>query len=113
MRAQDQLILSLLGGLGQFVIPKFQRLYRWSDDQCLTLLDDVEYAAETVDADKRHFLGSIVYRQLASVHGYTRSLLIDGQQRLTTLTLILCALRELSGDNFQRRGQIDQWLIPK
>ena len=110
MHAHDRSILSLLGGPGQFIIPKFQRPYRWNDDQCLTLLDDVEQAATPAVTGERHFLGSIVYRQLSAVHGYARSLLIDGQQRLTTLTLILCVLRELSRDIPQRRGQIDQWL---
>ena len=110
MHAHDRSVLSLLGGPGQFIIPRFQRPYRWNDEQCLTLLDDVEQAANSV-AGERHFLGSIVYRQTDSVHSFSWSLLIDGQQRLTTLTLILCALRELSGDNPQRRGQIDQWLV--
>ena len=110
MNARDRSILNLVDVTGQFIIPKFQRPYRWNDEQCLTLLDDVEQAAGSV-AGERHFLGSIVYRQLDAEHGYTKSLLIDGQQRLTTLTLILCALRELSGDNPQRRGQLDDWLV--
>ena len=62
-------------------------------------------------AGERHFLGSIVYRQLAAEHNYARSLLIDGQQRLTTLMLMLCTLRELSGDNPRRRGRLDDWLV--
>ena len=110
MHARDRSILNLVDVTGQFIIPKFQRPYRWSDEQCLTLLDDVEQAAKTAPGE-RHFLGSIVYRQLDAEHGYTKSLLIDGQQRLTTLTLILCALRELSGDAPQRRGQLDDWLV--
>ena len=110
MKAYDRPILSLVSELGQFIIPQFQRPYRWNDEQCLTLLYDVADAAGSVSGE-RHFLGSIVYRQLDAVHGYTRSLLVDGQQRLTTLTLILCALRELSGDNLQRRGQLGDWLV--
>ena len=110
MKAYDRPILSLVSGLGQFIIPKFQRPYRWNDEQCLTLLDDIAEAAGSVSGE-RHFLGSIVYRQLGAVHGYTSSLLVDGQQRLSTLTLILCALRELSGDNPQRRGQLGDWLV--
>ena len=110
MNAHDRPILSLVDGTGQFIIPQFQRPYRWNDEQCLTLLDDVDQAAISV-AGERHFLGSIVYRQQDAERGYTKSLLIDGQQRLTTLTLILCALRELSGDDPQRRGQLDDWLV--
>ena len=110
MKAHDRPILSLVSGPGQFIIPKFQRPYRWNDEQCLMLLDDVTEAAGSVSGE-RHFLGSIVYRQLGAVHGYTSSLLVDGQQRLTTLTLILCALRELSGDHPQRHGQLEDWLV--
>ncbi len=110
MKAQDSPILNLVSSPGQFIIPKFQRPYRWNDEQCLTLLDDVEQAASS-GAGERHFLGSIVHRQLVTEYGFTRSLLIDGQQRLTTLALILCTLRELSGDNPQRRGQLDGWLV--
>ena len=110
MNAHDRPILSLVGGPGQFIIPKFQRPYRWNDEQCLTLLDDVESAAGSVTGE-RHFLGSIVHYPQVTEFGFARSLLIDGQQRLTTLTLILCTLRELSGDNTQRRGQLDDWLV--
>ena len=110
MNARDRFILNLVDVTGQFIIPPFQRPYRWNDEQCLTLLNDVDQAANS-GTSERHFLGSIVYRQLDAEHGYTKSLLIDGQQRLTTLTLILCALRELSGDHPQRRGQLDDWLV--
>ena len=110
MNAHDRPILSLVGGPGQFIIPKFQRPYRWNDEQCLTLLDDVESAAGSVTGE-RHFLGSIVHYPQVTEFGFASSLLIDGQQRLTTLTLILCTLRELSGDNTQRRGQLDDWLV--
>ena len=110
MNAHDKPILSLVSGPGQFIIPPFQRPYRWSDEQCLVLLDDIEQATGAVSGE-RHFLGSIVHYPRITEFGFTTSLLIDGQQRLATLTLILCALRELSGDNLQQRGQLDDWLI--
>ena len=110
MHANDKPILSLVGSPGQFIVPKFQRPYRWNDEQCLTLLEDIEQAASSV-AGERHFLGSIVHRPLVTEFGFVRTLLIDGQQRLTTITLILCALRELSGDRPQRRGQLEDWLV--
>ena len=69
MHAHDKPILSLVGGPGQFIIPKFQRPYRWNDNQCLTLLDDVEQAAGSV-AGERHFLGSIVHRPQVTEFGF-------------------------------------------
>ena len=88
MNAHDRLILSLVSGPGQFITPKFQRPFRWNDEQCLTLLDDIAEASESV-AGERHFLGSIVHFPRVTEFGFSKSLLIDGQQRLTTLTLIL------------------------
>ena len=93
MNAHDRPILSLVSGPGQFITPKFQRPFRWNDEQCLTLLDDVAEASESVSGE-RHFLGSIVHFSRVTEFGFSKSLLIDGQQRLTTLTLILCTLRE-------------------
>ena len=110
MNAHDRPILSLVSGPGQFIIPKFQRPFRWNDEQCLTLLDDVAEAAVEASGE-RHFLGSIVHFPRVKEFGFTKSLLIDGQQRLTTLTLLLCTLRELSEDNPQRRGQLEDSLI--
>ena len=110
MNAHDKPILSLVSGPGQFVIPKFQRPFLWKDEQCLTLLDDVAEAAVAA-LGERHFLGSIVHFPRVTEFGFTKSLLIDGQQRLTTLTLLLCTLRELSEDNPQRRGQLEDMLI--
>ena len=110
MNAHDRPILSLVSGPGQFITPKFQRPFRWNDEQCLTLLDDVAEASESVSGE-RHFLGSIVHFSRVTEFGFSKSLLIDGQQRLTTLTLILCTLRELSEDNPQRRGQLEDSLI--
>ncbi len=110
MNAHDKPILNLVSGPGQFVIPKFQRPFRWNDEQCLTLLDDVAEAAVAASGE-RHFLGSIVHFPRIAEFGFTKSLLIDGQQRLTTLTLLLCTLRELSEDNPQRHGQLKDSLI--
>ena len=110
MNPHDRPILSLVSGPGQFIIPKFQRPFRWNDEQCLTLLDDFAGAAESAFGE-RHFLGSVVHFPGVTEFGLTKSLLIDGQQRLTTLTLILRTLRELTEDNPQRRGQLEDSLI--
>lgn len=82
----------------QFVIPVYQRNYDWSTGQCKQLLDDI-LEVGTNKSMNAHFIGSIVY-----VHDdvYTASrikelTIIDGQQRLTTLTLIYLALYRLAG----------------
>ena len=83
----------------QFVIPVYQRNYDWTTGQCKQLLDDI-LEVGTNKKMNAHFIGSIVY-----VHDdvYTASrikelTIIDGQQRLTTLTLIYLALYQLAKD---------------
>ena len=80
----------------QFVIPVYQRNYDWSTSQCKQLLDDI-LEVGTTNNSSVHFIGSVVY-----VHDdvYTSSrikelTIIDGQQRLTTLTLIYLVLHRL------------------
>ncbi|MGI9229623.1 MAG: DUF262 domain-containing protein [Gammaproteobacteria bacterium] len=82
----------------QFVIPVYQRNYDWADTQCKQLLDDILTAGENEEIEA-HFIGSVVYiydgpTRLASstVREYS---IIDGQQRLTTITLIYIALYNL------------------
>ncbi|TYC07645.1 DUF262 domain-containing protein [Bizionia gelidisalsuginis] len=81
----------------QFVIPVYQRNYDWSTSQCKQLLDDI-LEVGTTKKTNAHFIGSVVY-----VHDdvYTSSrikelTIIDGQQRLTTLTLIYLTLYRLA-----------------
>ena len=80
----------------RFVIPIYQRNYDWSMAQCKQLLDDILHIG--IGNETAHFIGSVVY-----VHDdiYTSSKIkelsiIDGQQRLTTLTLIYLALYHLA-----------------
>ncbi|RKU93468.1 hypothetical protein DDP39_02535 [Helicobacter pylori] len=82
----------------QFVIPIYQRLYSWEKEQCKQLWDDIIKTGGN-DQIEGHFIGSIVF-----VHdgiyttNYNELLIIDGQQRLTTITLLLIALRDHLND---------------
>jgi uncharacterized protein with ParB-like and HNH nuclease domain len=94
MKAIDCPFTKIINGTTQFVIPVFQRDYSWTEAQCAQLWSDVLHAAKSGD-ERGHFLGSVVYIATGdSLAGFTRWLLIDGQQRLTTLTLLLTALRD-------------------
>ena len=92
-------ILRFLQGPKQFFIPIFQRMYSWEKHHCQQLLDDVVRIGENPDVSS-HFLGSIVYMQPAPQNeGVVRRLLvIDGQQRLTTLSLLLSVLGTAIGE---------------
>ncbi|MGN8490483.1 GmrSD restriction endonuclease domain-containing protein [Helicobacter pylori] len=80
----------------QFVIPIYQRVYSWEKEQCEQLWDDIIKIGGN-DKMNGHFIGSILYVR----NGITHSdplLIIDGQQRLTTITLLCIALRNHSSD---------------
>ncbi|WP_305864829.1 DUF262 and DUF1524 domain-containing protein [Helicobacter pylori] len=92
----------------QFVIPIYQRLYSWEKEQCEQLWDDIIKIGGN-DKMNGHFIGSILY----VLDGNTPSsplLIIDGQQRLTTITLLLIALRNHSSDEVKRK-EIESYLI--
>lgn len=73
----------------QFVIPVYQRNYDWTEAQCKQLLNDI-LAAGNSEHINAHFIGSIVYihDDVYSASGLRELSIIDGQQRLTTITLI-------------------------
>ena len=75
-----------------FTIPDYQRPYAWGRDETLQLLDDLESALHR-DTDEPYFLGSIV---LVKEKESPAAEVIDGQQRLTTLTILFSVLRELT-----------------
>lgn len=94
MKAEDTLVTNLLEGAKQFIVPIFQRDYSWGTKHCQQLWKDVIRVGSAPNV-KGHFLGSVVYVAAEdNTATITRWLLIDGQQRMTTLTLLLIALRD-------------------
>ncbi len=85
----------------QFVIPIYQRLYSWEKEQCEQLWDDIIKIGGN-DKANGHFIGSILYVRVDDTHS-SPLLIIDGQQRLTTITLLLIALRNHSSDEDKRK----------
>lgn len=99
MKAKEARLLEFLKNTPQFVIPIYQRTYSWKEKECQQLWDDVLRGGYN-DNIKAHFIGSVVYvnKGLYSVSDQTPLLLIDGQQRITTITLLIAALTEVIGD---------------
>lgn len=94
MKAEDTHVTNLLEGAKQFIVPIFQRDYSWGTKHCQQLWKDVIRVGSDPKV-KGHFLGSVVYVAAEdNTATITRWLLIDGQQRMTTLTLLLIALRD-------------------
>ncbi|GAA7308666.1 hypothetical protein ID0576_13060 [Helicobacter pylori] len=93
----------------QLVIPIYQRLYSWEKEQCKQLWDDIIKIGGD-DKMNGHFIGSILYVLDRITHSNNALLIIDGQQRLTTITLLLIALRNRSSDEVKRK-KMESYLI--
>lgn len=97
MNAHAQALVGLITSANlRFVIPVYQRPYSWDEEQCEQLWDDILYVGSR--PQERHFTGSVVWVQdgTFSASGIQPMLLIDGQQRITTLTLVIAALANFS-----------------
>ncbi|WP_321337808.1 DUF262 domain-containing protein [uncultured Cohaesibacter sp.] len=93
-----------MGDTYRFEIPSYQRPYSWTTREARELLDDVIEAME--DDQENYFLGSFV---LVKHPNAKHAEVVDGQQRLTTLTILLAALRDLS-DTDEVRNYLDQFI---
>lgn len=93
MKATEASLLEFLRKSPQFVVPIYQRSYSWTEKECQQLWDDILRSGND-DTIRAHFIGSIVYIQqgILQVASQSRLLVIDGQQRLTTIMLVLEAL---------------------
>ncbi|WP_231209527.1 DUF262 and DUF1524 domain-containing protein [Helicobacter pylori] len=99
MKADATTLLNFIEGnqKNQLVIPIYQRLYSWEKEQCKQLWDDIIKIGGNDKMDE-HFIGSILYVLDGITHSDNALLIIDGQQRLTTITLLLTALRDHLND---------------
>ncbi|GAA9245647.1 DUF262 and DUF1524 domain-containing protein [Helicobacter pylori] len=94
----------------QLVIPIYQRVYSWEKEQCKQLWDDIIKIGGDDKMDG-HFIGSILYVLDNITHSNNTLLIIDGQQRLTTITILLIALRNHLSDEVKRKEIEDHYLI--
>ncbi len=95
MKATEAKLLEFMKKSPQFVIPIYQRTYSWTEIECRKLWDDIIRTGENEEINA-HFVGSIVYieKGLYSITSQSPLLVIDGQQRLTTLSLLIAALAD-------------------
>lgn len=85
----------------QYAIPVYQRNYEWSKEQCVKLFEDIVMAYKN---DRTHFCGSVVYAPLKEEKNIHYYVIIDGQQRLTTIYLLLKALIDLAETDATREA---------
>ena len=100
IKAHEAPVVKIFNNDYRFLIPPYQRPYAWTTDQAGELLDDILYAMRGIEdkngvnAAPPYFLGSVVIVKESA--GEARAEIVDGQQRITTLTILFCALRELA-----------------
>jgi uncharacterized protein with ParB-like and HNH nuclease domain/predicted transport protein len=104
MKATETKLLDFLRKSAQFIIPIYQRTYSWTDKQCDQLWNDIVRAGSDSSVSG-HFVGSVVYveRGLYSHSAIPQLLVIDGQQRMTTVSLLISAL----GEAIEAQGGIE------
>ena len=100
MHAKETKLQEILEGSKQYVVPLFQRSYSWKEKNWDTLWNDIMDLYET-EPSRNHFMGSIVNMPASSLpQDINKYLLVDGQQRLTTIFIILAILKD-----FAREGK--------
>ena len=102
MKATETTILKFIGGEDKiFIIPPFQRNYAWTTEECEELFDDILTAVKN---NKNHYLGNIIYYEGENDGAsFSENILIDGQQRVTTILILLCAIRDVISDEETKR----------
>ena len=110
MKIRQESLLDFMGKADvRFSIPVFQRVYSWNARQCEELWDDIMRASATDDGG--HFMGMLLYSvDVQGWEGIEQLDVIDGQQRLTTTTLLLCALArflEEDGNDVEGLSAVD------
>jgi uncharacterized protein with ParB-like and HNH nuclease domain len=115
MEATPTQIINYFSGFKQNVVPLFQRPYTWGERQWKTLWEDVIsfYDPQSTDMKSTHLLGAVVSMPARSVPvGVSKFLVIDGRQRLTTIAVLLCEIRDDFGSSeAAARRRIQQFYL--
>ncbi len=95
MQAQETPLSTFLTKGKNFIIPVYQRNYDWTRKQCAQLLKDIE----SIEEGQLYFIGSIVHKRKSNLITEAELIIIDGQQRITTITLFLLRIAEIFKEN--------------
>jgi len=101
MKASETKLQALIEGTKQYIVPLFQRPYSWDKKEWEMLWNDLVELCE-MDNSRTHFIGSMVTMPTSLMpEGIAKYLLIDGQQRLTTIFILLTLLRDKAKKSHQ------------
>lgn len=117
MDARPLRLHEILEGEKQYIVPVFQRFYSWKEKHWRDLWDDLMNMIEGDGVSGEHFMGTLVcmpYKHTPDA--VPKYVLIDGQQRLSTLAILLCAIRDVARENGMEKksNEIqDKYLVDK
>jgi len=94
---QPQQMGNLFKSDNQYVIPSYQRRYSWGDKQVQELWHDLRNIEDT---EQDHFFGTVVFMSRSGAEAQTAFDIVDGQQRITTVSILLCAIRDHLQEHF-------------
>lgn len=113
MEARKIKLLEFIGnGKKTFNIPVYQRNYDWKEEQCRKLFEDIQNIVKS-DYEIEHFLGTVVFVSSKSEMNFNEYVLIDGQQRITSIMLLLKVLQEKVTDENDKEEIWEEYLINK
>lgn len=113
MEARKIKLLEFIGnGKKTFNIPVYQRNYDWKEEQCRKLFEDIQNIVKS-DYEIEHFLGTVVFVSSKSEMNFNEYVLIDGQQRITSIMLLLKVLHEKVTDENDKEEIWEEYLINK
>lgn len=113
MEARKIKLLEFIGnGKKTFNIPVYQRNYDWKEEQCRKLFEDIQNIVKS-DYEIEHFLGTVVFVSSKSEMNFNEYVLIDGQQRITSIMLLLKVLHEKVTDGNDKEEIWEEYLINK
>ena len=111
IKAEELPLGNIFADQFRFRIPDYQRPYAWTTEETAELFDDLKHATDAVMSENGdveeaspYFLGSIVI--IKKGDDLPDSDVVDGQQRVTTLTILFCVLRDLASQTSQKRGEM-------
>ena len=113
MKADEKTLIKFLRDRQQFTIPIYQRTYSWTSKQCSKLWEDIIKIAKDDDIEY-HFIGSIVrVENKHDTNETSRQIIIDGQQRITTIFLLIAALIRVHTNPDRKEELQESYLINK
>lgn len=110
MKITDSWLVDFIEVKEQGRIPIFQRSYSWKTEHCIRLVEDIITVGKSADRDC-HFLGSIIYENTGRESGVAIKHIIDGQQRLTTVSLLMLALLDFCGEYYTTQTEESEEII--